>query len=87
MLEKSAQAGEGGGHAFPLHVQVVVYAPAERADALRLFLLYHYMYSVVDSKHIATDDCFDWENIYSIKILRKKVSEPDYHYFYKHKCE
>jgi hypothetical protein len=28
-------------------VQVVVYAPAERADAFPLFLLYPYMHSVV----------------------------------------
>ncbi len=41
MRVKSAQAGEGGGT-----YKVVVYAPAERADTLPLFLLYPYMYPV-----------------------------------------
>jgi hypothetical protein len=54
MMEKLAQAGEGGGGARPPHLtistityKVVVDAPAERADTLPLFLLYPYMYSVV----------------------------------------
>jgi hypothetical protein len=56
MMEKFAQDGEcgGGGGACPplfsistIHYKVVVYAPAERADTLPLFLLYPYMYSVV----------------------------------------
>jgi hypothetical protein len=57
MMEKLAQAGEGGGvHAHPpprptftistITSKVVVYAPAERADTLPLFLLYPYKYSV-----------------------------------------
>ncbi len=53
-MEKLAQAGEGGGgeHATPFqyiyhHIQSCgVYAPAERADTLPLFLLYPYKYSV-----------------------------------------
>jgi hypothetical protein len=50
--EVSAQAGEGGGARPPpftistITYEVVVYAPAERVDALPLFLLYPYMYSV-----------------------------------------
>jgi hypothetical protein len=39
VMVKLAQAGEDRG-------AVVVYAPAERADTLPLFLLYPYMYSV-----------------------------------------
>jgi hypothetical protein len=53
MLVKSAQPGEGGGlNALPLSLylpsraKVVVYATAERAVTLPLFLLYPYMYSV-----------------------------------------
>ncbi len=56
MMEKFAQADEGGVgvYAHPLllylpphtMLTVEVYAPAERADALLLFLLYPYMYSV-----------------------------------------
>jgi hypothetical protein len=58
-MEKSAQAGEGGrgGGSCPTHVppftlltityKVVVYAPAERADALvPISSPYPYMYSV-----------------------------------------
>jgi hypothetical protein len=53
MMEKLAQAGGGwgGGGArpppFTITYKVVVYAPAERADTLPVFLLYPYMYSVV----------------------------------------
>jgi hypothetical protein len=55
MMVKSAKPGKGvGGGARPspfilstIANQVVVYAPAERADTLSLFLLYPYMYSVV----------------------------------------
>jgi hypothetical protein len=52
MIEKSALAGEGGGEGrarpSPLTIstityKVAVYAPAERADALPLFLLYPYV--------------------------------------------
>jgi hypothetical protein len=53
-MVKSAQpVGGGGFHALLLSLslqspsKVVVYAPAERADTLPLFLLYPYMYSVV----------------------------------------
>jgi hypothetical protein len=54
MLVKSAQPGDGGEglNALPLSLylpsraKVVVYAPAERAVTLPLFLLYPYMYSV-----------------------------------------
>jgi len=55
-VEKFAPAGWGGGggvnnHHLSLHIstityKVVVYAPIERADTLRLFLLYPYKYSV-----------------------------------------
>jgi hypothetical protein len=59
-MEKSALAGEGGGlHAHPHiyhHVEVVVYAPDERADTLPLFHLYPYMYSV-GSRTICTRVC------------------------------
>jgi hypothetical protein len=54
MIEKLPQSGEGVGGAPPppftisiITYKVVVYALAERADTLPLFLLYHYMYSVV----------------------------------------
>ncbi len=51
IMLKSAQPGGGGGvHALPLSLyllsRVVVYAPAERADTLPIFLLYPFMYSV-----------------------------------------
>jgi hypothetical protein len=52
MMEKLAQAGEGGGvHAPPfttstITYKVMMYAPVERADTLPLFLFYLYMYSV-----------------------------------------
>jgi hypothetical protein len=45
-VEKLAQDGEGGGSTPPpfsistIKYKVVVYAPAERADTLPLFLLY-----------------------------------------------
>jgi hypothetical protein len=51
-MEKLALAGEGWGvHAHPFSIstityKVVMYAPAERADTLPIFLLYSYMYSV-----------------------------------------
>jgi hypothetical protein len=55
MMVKSAQPGDdawGGARPPPFTLstimsKVVVYAPAERADALLLFLLYPHMYSVV----------------------------------------
>ncbi len=46
MMEKLVQAGEGGGARPPpfnisnIKHKVVMYAPAERADTLPLFLLY-----------------------------------------------
>jgi hypothetical protein len=55
-MEKLAQPGDGrvALHAPPPifhyiyhHYKVVMYAPAERADTLPLFLLYPYMYSVL----------------------------------------
>jgi hypothetical protein len=52
MMEKLGQAGESGGarpspfSTSTITYKVVVYAPAEMADALPLFLLYPYMYSV-----------------------------------------
>jgi hypothetical protein len=53
MMEKSAQPVVRVGGARPppftlstITSKVVVYSPAERADALPLFLLYPYMYSV-----------------------------------------
>ncbi len=54
MMEKSAQAGEGGVGARPppltistITYKVVMYAPAQKADTLHLFLLYPYMYSLL----------------------------------------
>jgi hypothetical protein len=54
VMEKLAQAAKGGGCTpTPFHFintityKVVVYAPAERAVTLPLFLLFPYMYSVV----------------------------------------
>ncbi len=53
MMEKLAQPGEGKGVQATLFIistityKVVVYAPAENADTLPLFLLYPYMYSVI----------------------------------------
>jgi hypothetical protein len=52
MMEKLAQPGEVGGVLPPpftmstITYKVVVYAPAERADTLTLFLLYPFLYSV-----------------------------------------
>ncbi len=53
VMEKLAQAGEGVGvHAQPpftissIMYNVVVYAPADRAETPPLFLLYTYMYSL-----------------------------------------
>ncbi len=51
-MEKLSQPGEGGGCTptpftkSTIKYKVEVYAPAERADTLLLFLLYSYMYSV-----------------------------------------
>jgi hypothetical protein len=53
VMVKSAQLGAGGGARTPpftlttITSTIVVYAPAERADTIPLFLLYPYMYSVV----------------------------------------
>jgi hypothetical protein len=67
MMEKSAQpgAGGGGGVARPpsftlstITYKVVMYAPAERADTLSLFLLYPYMCSVgVTQQFVLVDSC------------------------------
>jgi hypothetical protein len=52
MIEKSAQPGEEGGARPPpftiytIKYKIVVYAQAERADTLLLFLLYPYLFSV-----------------------------------------
>jgi hypothetical protein len=53
-MEKLAQSGEGWGctptpfyYIYTIIYEVVVYAPAERADTLTLFHLFPYMYSVV----------------------------------------
>jgi hypothetical protein len=52
--KKYVQAGEGAGALPPpflvstITYKVVMYTPAERADSLPLFLLYPYMYSVVN---------------------------------------
>jgi hypothetical protein len=58
MMEKSARTGEDGGmHAHPLspylpsRKKVVVYAPAERADTLSLFLLYT-LYVLCAENHV-----------------------------------
>jgi hypothetical protein len=61
MMEKLAQAGEGGActptpfNISTITYKVVLYAPAERADTLPLFLLYPHMYSVDTTK----EDCFE----------------------------
>jgi hypothetical protein len=53
MMVKSSQPGEGGAARPPpftfsaITSKVVVYAPPERADTLPLFLLYPFIYSVV----------------------------------------
>jgi hypothetical protein len=60
MMVKLAQPGEGGGAGHPpftlstITSKVVVYAPAERADTLPLFLLYPYMYSAGNSSSVST---------------------------------
>jgi hypothetical protein len=52
MMEKFAQTGEGGGCTptpftlFTITYKVVVYAPADKADILPIFLLYPYKDSV-----------------------------------------
>jgi hypothetical protein len=56
MMEKIAQSGDSGGARPPLFTistisyKVVVYAPAERAYTLSLFLLYPYRYSVAKTR-------------------------------------
>jgi hypothetical protein len=64
MMEKSAQAGEGGGctptpfHYITITYKVVMYASTtERADTLPLFLLYPYMYSVLTTCRIFRYTC------------------------------
>ncbi len=60
MMEKSAQPGEGGGALPPpftistITYKVVVYAPAEKADTLILFLLNSYTYSVVQTLYVSS---------------------------------
>jgi len=63
MMVKSAQPGEGGGGGTPSPVtlstimsKVVVYAPAGRADTFPLFLLYPFMYSVVETSKILNNE-------------------------------
>jgi hypothetical protein len=58
MVEKLAWSRVKGCTPTPLslyHHKVVVYAPAERADTLPLFLLHPYMYSVI--KTTTTKNC------------------------------
>jgi hypothetical protein len=49
MMEKSALAGGAWGVSSTITYKVVVYAPAERADTIPVFLLYPFMYSVVNT--------------------------------------
>jgi hypothetical protein len=55
-MENKPRLVRVGGASHPLSLylpsrtyKVVVYTPAERADTLPLFLLYPYMYSVVEA--------------------------------------
>jgi hypothetical protein len=65
MMEKSAQAGEGGDARLlqftisAITDKYVVYVPAERADNSPLLLLYPYMYSVVRTKTKTRSFCTD----------------------------
>jgi hypothetical protein len=57
MMEKSAQPGELGDACTPtpfhyIMYKVVVYASAERADTLPLFILYSYVYSVASNMEL-----------------------------------
>ncbi len=85
---KSALAGEGGGFARPLPftldtIMYVVYAPAERADTLRLFHLYPYMYSVV--KPLLTCQYRADTGILTSMAILKSVSSLQFsnNYFYR----
>jgi hypothetical protein len=57
IMKKLALAGEGGGggaRPSPFTISTItykveVYAPAERADPLPLFLIYPFMYSVAET--------------------------------------
>ncbi len=69
LMEKLAQPGDSVGDKRPplftlstITCKVVVYAPAERADTLPLFLLYPYMYSVPPAGFFNGL----WESMYSI---------------------
>jgi hypothetical protein len=58
MMEIFAKAGEGRGARppplpiFTIAYKVVVYAPAERAVTLPLFLLYPYVYILCGFTHV-----------------------------------
>jgi hypothetical protein len=77
MMEKLAQAGEGGGRRQPLFTiftitdKVVVYATAKSADTLLLFLLYPYMYSVTKM----------FNSAFIIRRIRSHLSYPSLKYF------
>jgi hypothetical protein len=71
---KSAQAGEGGGSRHPplftistITYKVEVFAPAERADTLPLFLLYPYMNPVGLAHNL--EGCFQRKTCQSIEAL------------------
>jgi hypothetical protein len=83
-MEKLAQSGNGGGGGgctptppftvTTITYKVLVYAPAERASTLPLFLLYPYMYSVVEQE-LTVDfmaklaDATPWDFTYGHWIL------------------
>jgi hypothetical protein len=82
MMEKLAQADEGGGARPPpfttvtITYKVAVYAaPAEWADKLTLFHLYQYVYSVVKTFNVARTlrtSVLDFDN-YSLNGWQKAI--------------
>ncbi len=68
----------GGGRPFPFTIStkvqsLSVYAPAERADTLPLFLLYPYMYSVI-SRHYPNKNQQQIQRFLSVEYSNGKTS-------------
>jgi hypothetical protein len=77
-MVNSAQPGEGGGCTRPppftpstITSKVVVYAPAERADTLLLFLLYRILFCFVFERH--RYEKRDGSSAYSLRVSRSTL--------------
>ncbi len=78
MMENLVQAGEGWGARPPpftlstITYKVVVYAPAEMADTLHLFLLYPYRYSTpIGTFCVLYDGCILSLGIWFLQSITK----------------